>query len=334
MGSLGLLGKREGDLHESLQVMKWPIHIHKVRMFNVITVLVATLIQIMAFDANADGSLEIIGVYVDSTSYPKLAPEIVLYKQESKISGTYRPGYQNPKNLRNLFWGPSPLENIRLTSDGELSFSVPWVEGNPQVGFQKKRHHFNGKIHNDIIQGTFSSDWPSLRPPPIRASKRTSAQLNQDVFEYVLASARSASESIQDLDDVLKCQENRNRLPNGIEVIGRWQKLEANGEHEWGYDLILFQLDNKIYGWIEDYSGLIGDGGIRFLLGDVRRSNDKLIIKTNSKMEYEAILKGSRLELSTSGEVTFLEEQKLPRVEWVWEQYQALSAKCEYTPWK
>jgi hypothetical protein len=276
-----------------------------------------------------EGPIEIIGVYVDATSFPKIHPEIILYRQDGKLGGTYSSGYVNSENSKSLFFGQSPLENISLSLDGHISFNVPWEMGNPQVGFEKKHHYFSGQIHNDIIQGSFTSDWPSLTPPPIKASKKTSADMEQDVFEYVLKKKRSASENIQKIDEILNCQEERNRLPKeNLEMIGFWSEYESNGVHESGYDIAIFRLGKALHGWIEDYSGLIGDGGIRYIISDIRLSDEKLNFKMQD-VEYEGLFKNSRLELHSFGEVELLKKTKFPTVEWIWKQYQALNIKCE-----
>jgi hypothetical protein len=277
----------------------------------------------------ADVPLEVIGVYIDTTSFPNLHPEIILYKQDGQLGGTYTNGYPNSENKKGVFWGPSPLENISLALSGDISFSVPWDMGNPQVGFEKKHHYFSGQIHNDIIQGSFTSDWPSLTPPPIKASKKTSADMEQDVLEYVLKKKRSASENIQKINEILNCQEVRNRLPKEeLEIIGFWSEYESNGVHESGYDIAIFRLGKALHGWIEDYSGLIGDGGIRYIIGDIRLSDEKLNFKMQN-VEYEGFLKNSQLELHSFGEVELLKKTKFPTVEWIWKQYQALNIKCE-----
>lgn len=287
------------------------------------------LSQVVMFEAKADSPLEIIGVYVDSTSRQGIYPEIILYKQDGKMGGIYNQGFPRRENPKGFLSGDVPLEDIRLAPNGVLSFSIPHSMRN-QLGFMKQHHYFTGQLQNNIIQGTFTSDTAVSRPPPINASKRTSVDLKQDVLEYVLTKKRSATDSILELNRIIECQKKRDSLPQeDLKVIGRWYKYGSDGQNEWGYEVILFKLGNEFHGWLEDYEGMIGDGGIRYPISDIHLSKGKLNFKVRDIVGYETAGKDSQLELHTSGEVSILDKTKQPEVDLVWREYQALNVKCE-----
>jgi hypothetical protein len=287
------------------------------------------LSQVVAFEAKADSPLEIIGVYVDSTSRPGIFPEIILYKQDGKMGGTYNQGFPNQENPKGFLQGGAPLEDIRLAPNGVLSFSIPHSMRN-QLGFVKQHHYFTGQLQNNIIQGSFTSDTAVSRPPPINASKRTSVDLKQDVLEYVLTKKRITTDGILELNRIIECQKKRDSLPQeDINVIGRWFKYGSDGQNEWGYEVILFKVGNEFHGWLEDYEGMIGDGGIRYPISDIHLSKGKLNFKVRDIVGYETAGKDSQLELHTSGEVSILDKTKQPEVDLVWREYQSLKVKCE-----
>lgn len=277
-------------------------------------------------------TLEIIGVYVDPTSFPYGSPEVVLYKQDDKLGGTWSFGYPNPQNFKSYPYELLPLENIRITPNGDITFSILWGM-TQRTGREKMFHHFSGQLHDGVIQGSFTSDWPSLRPSPIKAFKQTVAELKSDIREYVIARQLSAAKYKNKLDEIINCQAARNRLPNDpIEVIGRWSKVDSDGEHEWGYEVTLFRLGNTYQGWIEDFSGLIGDGGIRYPLYDVQFDQKKLSFQTysdNFGIRYETVIQNSTLDLKNRGRISLLEKVDSPSTEEIWPQYQALKLKCE-----
>ena len=277
-------------------------------------------------------ALEIIGVYVDSTSFPYGTPEIVLYKQDNKLGGTWSFGYPNPQHFKKYPYEILPVESIRLTPNGDLTFSILWAM-NQRTGRQKMFHHFVGQLHDGVMQGYFTSDWPSLRPSPIKAFKQAPAELKPDIREFVTARQHSATEYKKKLDELVNCQTERDRLPdNPIEVVGKWSKVDSDGEHEWGYEVVLFRLGNTYQGWIEDFSGLIGDGGIMYPLYDVQFDQKNLSFQTHPDdfvVTYKTIMQGSILNLKNGGRISLLKKIDSPSTKEVWSQYQALKIKCE-----
>lgn len=294
-----------------------------------IVLVLGILSQLVVFEARADSQLEIIGVFVDSTSRPGIVPEIILYKQDGKMGGTYNQGFPNQETTKGFLWGDVPLEDIRLAPNGALSFSVPHSMRN-QVRFFKQHHYFSGQFQNNIIKGSFTSDTAVSVPSPINASKRTSVDMKQDILEYVLTKKRIATDSILELDKIIGCQNKRDRMPQeDIQVIGRWFKYGSDGQNEWGYEVILFSLGNELHGWLEDYEGMIGDGGIRHLINDIQRSEGRLNFKVHNFVGYETAKKNSPLALSSFGKTILLKKVKPPEVDLVWKEYQALNVNCE-----
>lgn len=298
-------------------------------MLKFIVLVLGILSQLVAFEARAASQMEIIGVFVDSTSRPGIVPEIILYEQDGKMGGTYNQGFPNQKPAKGFLEGDVPLEDIRLAPNGALSFTIPNSMRN-QVRFLKQYHYFSGQLQNNIIKGSFTSDTAVSVPSPINASKRTSVDMKQDILEYVLTKKRSATNSILELDTIIDCQNKRDRMPQeDIQVIGRWFDYGSDGQNEWGYEVILFKLGNELHGWLEDYEGMIGDGGIRHLISDIRYSEGKLNFKAHGIIGYETARKNSQLALNSFGKVTLLKKVKPPKVDSVWKEYQSLNFKCE-----
>lgn len=282
--------------------------------------------------ASQHDTLEIIGVYVDSTSFPYGTPEIILYKQNDELGGTWSFGYPNPQNFKRYPYEILPLENIRIAPNGDLTFSILWGMTR-RTGHEKMFHHFVGQLQEGVMQGSFTSDWSSLRPSPIKAFKQAPADLKSDIHEYVTARQRSATEYKKKLDELINCQTARNHPPDSpIEVIGKWSKVDSDGEHEWGYEIVLFRFGNTYQGWIEDFSGLIGDGGIRYPLYDVQFEQKNLSFQIHPDdfvVTYKTIIQGSILNLKNEGRISLLEKIDSPTTEEIWPQYQALKIKCE-----
>ncbi len=309
---------------------------YKLYTFKFIVAILCILNFAATFEARADSALEVVGIYVDSTASPHSSLEIIVYKQDGRLAGTWNQGYPNPENRKGFPYEIYPIENIRIGSNGSLSFTVLW---DIYSGFKERkaaRHHFTGHISNNIIQGYFISDDGSPNWSPdgvssitVNALIKNPADLKQNTIEYVLTRHHAASEYKQRLDKLIECQITHYQLPtDAIEVTGFWSIYGSDGEHEWGYDVVLFKVGNTQYGWLEDYAGMIADGGIRYLLRDIRFSNQKLTFKTHDNVEYKSIVKNKHLELSSLDEVTILKKQKPPEANWVWKQYQALNVKC------
>lgn len=284
-------------------------------------------------------ALEIIGVYVDSTSFPYGKPEIVLYKQNDKLGGTWIYGYPNPTNFKSSLYEVLTLENIHIAPNGNLTFSILW-DMTQRTGRKKMYHYFTGQLQDGVIQGSFTSDSPVVRPSPIKAYKKTPAELKPNIRDYVIARQHSASEYKKSLNKIISCQEERNRLPsNPIEVIGAWLKYDSDGEHEWGYEVTLFKLGNTYRGWLEDYAGMIADGGIRYPLNDIQLNQENMSFQTpigGFNVRYDTITQGSELELIKKGilakediNMHLTKITDTPTDEQVWQAYQALKIKCE-----
>lgn len=282
-----------------------------------------------------DVKLELVGIYIDSTSYPNASHEIILYKQGGVLTGLWSQYFSEEK--QGYPYGAYPLENVQFGSDGSLKFSVLWDMYFRGEGRVRKHHYFTGQLLNDVIQGEFTSDWYVLSPPPIKAVKKTRLDLKQNENDYVLVRQRKASEYIADLDRVLKCQEERQKLPGDpIRMIGFWSKIGSNGEHEWGYDVVLFTVGNVYRGWIEDYSGLVGDGGIRYIMQDIQydKGAGQLDFKDHAPYagtQYKALLRKKRLLLKdfNGKKISLLYSVKSPPVDQVWNQYQELVIECK-----
>jgi hypothetical protein len=286
-------------------------------------------------DPIRDEKLELVGIYIDSTSYLKASHEIILYKQGGVLTGLWSQYFSDEKE--GYPYGAYPLENVQFGTDGSLKFNVLWDMYFRGEGRVRKHHYFTGQLVNDVIQGEFTSDWSALTPPSIKAVKKTQLDLKQNENDYVLVRQRKASEYVADLDRVLKCQEERQKSPGDpIRVIGFWSKVDSNGEHEWGYDVVLFTVGDVYRGWIEDYSGLVGDGGIRYIMDDIHydKGAGQLDFKDQAQYgstQYKALLRKKRLLLKdfNGKKISLLHSVKTPPVDQVWNQYQELVIECK-----
>lgn len=294
-----------------------------------IAFIVGAALNLIVVDAMADAPLQIIGVYKDNSSKLGMFPELILYTQDGKVSGVFSDGYPHATYGNGLYFGISPMEDISLTANGILTFRVPQSEGNQQSGFRKKYRSFEGKFQNDIIQGATYDEY-GYGEKSIKAIKETAGELKQDIFEYVLNKKRIALENISRLNEVLACQNKRNKLPaEGVEILGFWTEYGSDGQREWGYDVVLFKIGNEFHGWLEDYEGFIGDGGIRNLIKDIHLNEGKLNFKVRNIEGRELDGKNPQLEMKVSGKITRLEKVESPEIDRVWKAYQALNVKCE-----
>jgi hypothetical protein len=285
------------------------------------------LTQVVTYDAKADEPLEIIGIYINSNKHWVSFPEIILYKQDNKIAGTWSEGLNN----QDVY----PLENINLLPNGNLTFDVPKYIFSRFEGRERQYYNFKGQLLPDSIQGSFIPNGYFLNPGIVKAPKISTANFKPNAYDYVLAKQKSASIYIDELNNVIKCQNQRSHLPNEtITILGFWSKVESDdGLHERGYDVVLFKVGNTLHGWLEDYEGFLGDGGTKFIISDIQFDNKNLSFIPSYAGKFEGVVKDSQLKLQNSfGEVMLLNKIKkrdLPTASSIWTQYQMLRVDCK-----
>lgn len=195
--------------------------------------------------------IKLISWYVDNTN-PN-AGNIVLFEKNGKPSALWlRDSYDTNPQLLSF-----PVDGFTASADGGVAFTILQTSG--RDGREVWQIKFSGKVAGDALTGDFESDWPSLAPQ--RFDGKRKSEVDPDMVSQLVAKSEDFRNQYKEVETCLA--ERAVKPESEPKLLGNWSNYGTDGEHEWGYDVVLIQIGNATTGLIEDFTGLYGDGGDR-----------------------------------------------------------------------
>jgi hypothetical protein len=294
------------------------------------TAATALLSRLVVSSADQPGDL--LGVFRDART-EKVRHDVIIFRGAADhLTGVWSMAYDGMGPEKIGSWHKvQPIDKIQLRPDGSLTFDVLWDMGFNE-GRRSMRHYFRGRLSGNHLIGDFTSDWSSLRPYPIDASKQTDQTLGQPVTAYATELKKRADAYLADISLIMACQSKRAQLPSKpIEVLGVWEEYQSIGEHAHSTELALFRVAEQVYGWMMDYGGLAEFRGARVPIQNAKfdSSTRKFEFSLPGGPMTRGQWDGETLLLSGNSRVAQrLQKKRHPTAEAMWSEYRALTVPC------
>ncbi len=259
-----------------------------------------------------NSAFEVVGWYSD----PK-AGDVVIFREGSVESVIWieNSSENPPKPI------PFAVEDFTRGEHGSLSFTIVRTSGRP--GREITRLRFNGSISEERLIGEFESFW-AFGPLKFNGIRNTQIDIGR-IAEF----RREAEAKRQIVGRMETCISKRAVIPEGgVEVVGNWRYYRSNGEHEWGYEIMILRFGGETTGVFEDFRGLVGDGGPEELIRNVRIEK-KLIRFEVAYEDRFGVLTGRDLRFRGKGEMRsmLLKAEPIKTTD-AWMRYQYLVNPC------
>lgn len=233
-----------------------------------------------------------VGCGKERVSFQQVNPSktvIVLYNSGGVLKGAAKDGGVNGYPIHSVKWDKS---------NGKINYKILQTTMFKEDKWVEQNFHFTGTIIKEVISGSYTSDNPIYGKLPLNAS-----QFHIDQKEACTTLIAPAESYEQKLRDYIKCKNQSDILPKEpIKLIGAWNHHSSDGEHEYGLEVIFLKIENKLLGTIEDFSGLVGDGGSVSKLEELTSNKDE----TSFKFSYLGTKSSAEIKKNTAKQILTL----------------------------